>query len=417
MGVIQRELFKTLRSTPKLLLEKFISNKLDKYGINDKKLCATLADRMLSGDFSEFTWDADVEPDKNIEFTEEDRIDFDKIIENFLSKEIAEIVSDLTSEAAIDIVKGLLARWPEVKISENADSYHFCQRLDLRWAKGIDPLKMLHIASREIGERYAERLRKTKAQKGISRRQVTFLLHARACQTTLEILTLAEHGLADGAFARWRTLYEIAVVAFVIDRFGDSIAEKYLEHDIVSTKELVDIERRYNPQAYSKKFVHAVQENFNYVIEKYGSSFSSPYGWAITETDRKRPTFQDIEKLVDWGSLSPNYKLSSQKVHAGAAGLLNSISMIGDNLQIASGATNAGLEVPIVNTAYTLTQITSLLYTGRKTIDDQIEMLSLCSLRDQAERECRKAAQQLHRDELQLKERRHPNLHSSVEPQ
>jgi hypothetical protein len=52
-------------------------------------------------------------------------------------------------------------------------------------------------------------------------------LHARACQVAAEILALMQHGFADGAMARWRTLHEIAVIATFLRDRGEVMAERY----------------------------------------------------------------------------------------------------------------------------------------------------------------------------------------------
>ncbi len=60
-------------------------------------------------------------------------------------------------------------------------------------------------------------------------------LRARVCRTGAEIVTLLEAGHADGAFARWRSLYELMVVlALSMDR-GNAVADAFLDHDVVAS--------------------------------------------------------------------------------------------------------------------------------------------------------------------------------------
>src|SRR5206468_2797969 len=92
----------------------------------------------------------------------------------------------------------------------------FRERLEARWGKGFDLLRMLLTICRELGQDSAKRLRKSRAHKNRVLRSLMVRLHARACQITAEIITLMENGFADGAMARWRTLYEVGVVATVI---------------------------------------------------------------------------------------------------------------------------------------------------------------------------------------------------------
>ena len=39
-------------------------------------------------------------------------------------------------------------------------------------------------------------------------------LHGRACQQYLEVLCLLKSGFADGAFARWRSMYELCSLLY-----------------------------------------------------------------------------------------------------------------------------------------------------------------------------------------------------------
>ncbi len=160
------------------------------------------------------------------------------------------VVGGSIKDGAKAITKALEKEWPKVKLDEKYASRHFSDRIDLRWSKGLDPLRMMLIASREVGEMFAGKLQRSKAKKGLLKRQALIILHLRACRTTLEILTLIENGFPDGAYARWRTLYEITVVAFFLFRHGDEAAKRYLDHDVVSTRETLKNKYNFAGQKY-----------------------------------------------------------------------------------------------------------------------------------------------------------------------
>jgi hypothetical protein len=52
----------------------------------------------------------------------------------------------------------------------------------------------------------------------------------------MEIIVLLENELADGAMARWRTLHEITTVAILIEKYGEDVAERYVNNQIVESK-------------------------------------------------------------------------------------------------------------------------------------------------------------------------------------
>lgn len=53
-------------------------------------------------------------------------------------------------------------------------------------------------------------------------------IQGRACQEFLEILCLLQNGFADGAFARWRSMYELCCIGHFIKQQGEQIAKQYI---------------------------------------------------------------------------------------------------------------------------------------------------------------------------------------------
>jgi len=61
------------------------------------------------------------------------------------------------------------------------------------------------------------------------------LLQARACQTSFEVHALLTAGFRGGAYGRYRTLHELAVIAALISQCGRQpghadLADRYLDH-------------------------------------------------------------------------------------------------------------------------------------------------------------------------------------------
>lgn len=406
-----REFFEQkIQEVPKLLLRRAADEKIREQGINNENIRNALLDHILSGSSDAFYWD-DGNPDEErilrIEFTKEDKRRLEAELKDFIDSKIPEIIENVTRDSANSLIRSLTRRWPEQKIEECNDMRYFRDRIDLRWAKTLDPLRMLLIASREVGQEFSEKLARSKAQKGIVKREAIMALHMRACQTTMEILVLLENGLADGAYARWRTLYEISVVAFVIDRFGDDIAERYLAHDVVSMRELIMNEYRHEGRAYDLDALTVeekkIEEEFQSALHKFGKSFGGAYGWAAENLNRKAPRFQDLEEAIDWKALPPNYKWSSYKVHAGVAGTVRSLGSFSGQPILRAGASNAGLETPAINTAYSLMQVSLLVFGRLNELENQIKFKSLIILRDKVLKEGIKAAKKLERDEMEIR--------------
>ena len=407
---MKRALETELEEVPRYFLHQALKKKLKEQGVKDKGATEAFADHVLSGDEGNFKWDSGNNgPDKkiNITFTKQDGDEILQAMNKFVEEGLPKIVDGSIKDAAKDFVKALEKRWPEVKLDEKYEARHFSDRIDLRWSKGLDPLRMMLIASREVGEAFSDKLGRSKAKKGLLKREALLILHTRACQTTLEILTLIENGLPDGAYARWRTLYEITVVAFFVSRFGDGAAKRYMAHDVVSARELLVNEFRFAGEQYDTKLLEGeakeIEDDFIAAVQEFGKPFAGHYGWAADSLNKKTPRFQDLEEAVDWGVLPPEYKWSSFKVHAGSAGALRSLGTIGDNQVIHSGATNAGLQIPAIDTASSLLQITSLIFPNPKQMETTVQLKGLLILRDKVVKECTKAARKLEKDELKIR--------------
>jgi hypothetical protein len=85
----------------------------------------------------------------------------------------------------------------------------------------------------EASQMFSEFVKDKIGEEDYAKKQYTYLslqhLHGRACQEYLEILALMRGGFADGAFARWRSLYELACVASFIEMHGEAVAEQFFE--------------------------------------------------------------------------------------------------------------------------------------------------------------------------------------------
>lgn len=392
------------QDVPRRLARRMVRKKLEQQQIENEELLEALTDHILHHSDETFTLPGEFGDDRDVTITFSDE-DFDALIvemDDVIRVDLPNALTEAISSASTSVVKQWEKQWPEVKLKERHENNAFKDRLDLRWASALDPLRMMFMASREIGEAFAQKLGRSKAKKGLMKRQVLMMLHVRACQTTLEIITLLESGLADGAYARWRTLYELSVVCFLVARFGDELAKRYLAHEIVSQRESLINEMRhagrpYEPEKMGRQIM-AFEADYLAAIDTYGLPFKTPYGWAAHSLSLKAPRFADLEEAVDWTSLPADYKWSSYKVHAGIVGTVWSLGTLGDNRFIFAGATNAGLEVPAVNTAFSLLHVTSVLLESGNDMDLTVQAKALIVLRDKVLNNSRKIANKLRRD-------------------
>lgn len=403
---LRTELRLLLEELPRIAISAVVKEKLNDCGIHDDEpLVDALTHHLLTCPSEKFNWNDDKYQDLRLSFVDSDFTKALQDVEDFLKNDLSGFLTEAVDSCATIICKELCKNWPEQSIFERNEMQGFRDRLQLRWCKGLDPLRMLLICAREINGNFFDKLQRSKAKTGLLRRHVLILLHMRACQTTMEVISLLENGLADGAFARWRTLYEIGVVASLIDTHGDDIAQRYLDHDCVAMKRSLENALKHdNPNStpsVPKRTQKEIIRDYNDVIAKYGPHFNSHYGWASHHLCIKNPTFQELEIAAGGDALPPIYKWASFKVHAGVSGLLWNLGDLSEEFLTLLGASNAGIEEPAVNTAYSLTQVTSLLYGNSNKLEDMIELAALCKLRDRVTNECTRAARKLDREERQ----------------
>ena len=153
--------------------------------------------------------------------------------------------------------------------------------------------------AREWGQWAYARHKSSKSTGKTVLRDILTRQHVRACQVTDEIICLLENGFADGAMARWRTLHEIAVVAAIISRHGEDIAQRYLAHQAVESKramnKYLDCCQQLGYRPLPAREVRKIANAYDVAIATYGEPFKSHYGWAAEHLKKKRPTFADLE--------------------------------------------------------------------------------------------------------------------------
>jgi hypothetical protein len=402
-----------LAKTPRLLLLKLIKEKLSEQGLaNEPGLAEALTDHFLNGGGDTFNWDDGKLPshaaqDLALSFSDTDATRLNQLSDDFFGR-LPAIIESTSNEAAERLVKTLERNWPERALYEQSVLDGFRGRLEARWGKAFDLLRMLLTSCRELGQETAKRLQKSRSNKNRVLRSFLIRLHARACQIAAEIITLVENGFADGAMARWRTLYEVSVVATVITDGGEALARRYIEHEIVESKLAMDEYARchvalgYKPIAARER--RRVERAFAAAVETHGDAFGKPYGWAAAHLKKKRVTFRDLEDGAQRSSMRSHYKMASYNVHADTAkSIFFRLGVIGDHSIVIAGATDAGFTEPAQNTAITLTQITALLLADRASnLDIMIQLQALNRICDKIPDAFMRTERKLKRDHKRI---------------
>lgn len=129
-------------------------------------------------------------------------------------------------------------------------------------------------------------------------------------------------GFPNGAEARWRTLYELAVTAEVLRVGGRQVAGRFENHRFVF---LAKEGNRLFPDTEVGHRSHtlAVRE-CNRLVRRYGDAFAGNYGWAAVLTGRRlnklSPSFSDLESLTESKRFTTLRQFANHHTHADALG-------------------------------------------------------------------------------------------------
>lgn len=298
-------------------------------------------------------------------------------------------------EMALPIVDSLDESVEEM-LSEDA-SYRvgFENRLYEEWREPLDALEATIVIAEEAGERKATALAESPDYKDSSKLFALVQIHARSIQIAKEILTLLKAGFADGANSRWRTIYELTVVAYFLKSQPEDLSQRFLAHDVMKRyKEAGEYRRAYKKLGYppiDRREFNKLKKERDALIKIYGSGFKYRSGyewipptviWRSASSPRARVNFRDVEDKVKLGHWHGFYMKSSNAVHPGSSGFYR-LGMIRQEEMLLTGSSNYGLADPLQNTGISLTQITVALLTLEPDIEDLLntEVLQIYSER------------------------------------
>jgi Family of unknown function (DUF5677) len=286
-----------------------------------------------------------------------------------------------STDAILDAIKSQV--YPVLR-SERRYRTGFESSLRRIWGHALDLLETQIMISLEAGDSFNSKYRLEASASQDRVFEVLTRLHARGCQIGSEVLTLLKAGFADGAHARWRTLHELAVVAYFIkEKMDNELAERYLLHSAVeSLREAKQYQKHYealDEKPIEEDILKKMEDTINNLCERFGSNFRKRYGWAAKSLGKPDPSFADIENRAGFEHMRPWYKLASHNVHANPKGIMFRLGYGQWDLLLA-GPSNEGLSAPGQSTALSLSQLTIALLNMRVSVENFLEILVLSKL-------------------------------------
>jgi hypothetical protein len=211
-------------------------------------------------------------------------------------------------------------------------------------------------------------------------------LHARACLVAAEVLTLLRAGFPSGAHARWRTIHELAVVAFFITEHEQEIARRYLAHDAIQRHKSAVLYTRYHEKLGYEPFdpgeFDAIEKLRIDALAEFGSGFAKDWGWAIPALgEGVSPTFKAVEEATGMDHFRPYYRMASDPAHAGAHGSFFDLGLH-DPAGILVGPSPIGFADPGHGACLSLFQVTVCVLKYRPDFRNVMTMHALSKMLD-----------------------------------
>ena len=145
---------------------------------------------------------------------------------------VDEMASELVHTASSDYLDFYKSHMDEIDYDEAKEESEFVEHQMQKWGNCFVASRTMYVIAVEAAESYSETISEKDTSK-VSGKDYTFAslqhIHGRACQEFLEIYHLLKLGFADGAYARWRSMYELCCYGQFIVTYGEQIAKQYYE--------------------------------------------------------------------------------------------------------------------------------------------------------------------------------------------
>lgn len=391
MSILQSEFDKVLRDIPYQLLTDTI---LDRMATEGVILTARERDQLIkyirtgtNGIFRFRRWRWWENQPVEIEVTESDTESVMNRLTEFIEVRLPEMINSAVEILSTNILRTLNNNWRAEFRCQNQVRRGFEKRLQKRWGEAINLLRMMLTISRELGDMTHSSIIDDPDFASPSLLDVLTRLHARACQVTDEIICLLSSGFADGAMARWRTLHEIATVAFLIQHHGEDLARRYIDHQVVESfraaKDYRECSERLGYEPMIDSEYEEILKAYDEIVQCYGDTFKTQYGWASDALCLKNPTIKDLERASGIDHLRVHYRMASHNVHANPKGLFFKLGLFDEVDVLLAGPSNAGLTDPGHSAAISLMHVSVAQGMIRPNLDSLVGLQMLRKLTDE----------------------------------
>ena len=288
--------------------------------------------------------------------------------EGLTTKQVVRAAEKTTNNAGRAFYRTLLKTAPGMLADRRNERAGFERRNFQRWRKAFDLIETIWVSCEELGRAFNQHQRPIAVSEQDYVFEAMTYLHAKALLVTSEMICLLKGGFADGALTRWRTLYEVNVIAALIGQEGQELALRYLAHSRVQAwNEAQDDPIETDEAAEDRQRLKAEADH---AIQMFGPDLNRRNGWACTLTGQKNPTFERMAQLAGNTHEKSLYQHASLHVHGNHRGVdeLLGVCEAQENLLLV-GPSNSGLVGPLTLAAFSMVESTSMLLLTKPNFD------------------------------------------------
>ena len=251
-------------------------------------------------------------------------------IEDYLTKleergVILDAFLNLIDGIASNSVETIESIMYEKVLEERAYANEFLARQEQKWGKAFVASEALYLCILESTEHYEQYVCSTHLGEENYTYHALKHIHGRALQMYSEIMCLVQNGFADGAYARWRSLYELSIIASFIGKHGAQVAEAYIKSAGRNSK-----------NEWARK----------------ATCFAN-------KKPREKITFKDLFENSEINeSWDEEYKFTNLLVHGSADGTFHRLGQYGNSPVLAVGRSDWGMSLPAIHAAMSLVLVT-----------------------------------------------------------
>lgn len=238
--------------------------------------------------------------------------------EREISGEVLDRVEAAYDDALSDPVETIVAMMGQRELLR--------REIETAWRKALDRFDLALRAARKLCKALIEHRYARAEHERDYLAKVQILLFVRACVITGEVRALLGAGYASGALARWRSLHECAIVALLLARHGDELAERFWDHGAIEAR---SFQREYHieanlpdskAEAWGEEAISELNADVAALRERWGKAFLEPHGWASEVVGNARPSYLNMEKSLNLRDHLAQryrwrYRLASWSVH------------------------------------------------------------------------------------------------------